>query len=151
MADRYSDSEGEMQLASSELDGRFNVTISESPRRTYAEVTSNPLRVPIPQFSEMVGGRRGQLLPSRAFQLLEYQWREGKFDTLGKLVSAHRADGLPPYMGGVPSERGVEAGGGREGGGRRSGRHSPLRWDFIPSERGVEAGIAVTAGILTKA
>ena len=65
MADRYSDSEGEMQLASSELDGRFNVTISESPRRSYAEVTSNPRRVPIPQFSEMVGGRRGQLLPSR--------------------------------------------------------------------------------------
>ena len=25
------------------------------------------------------------------FQLLEYQWWEGKFDTLGKLVSAHRA------------------------------------------------------------
>ena len=44
------------------------------------------------------------------FQLLEYQWWEGKFDTLGKLVSAHRADGLPPYMGGVPSERGVAAG-----------------------------------------
>ena len=37
-----------------------------------------------------------------------------RFIPAGKLVSAHRADGLPPYMGGVPSERGVEAGGGRE-------------------------------------
>ena len=56
-------------------------------------------------------GKIGLLSP---FQLLEYQWREGKFDTLGKLVSAHHADGLTPYMGGVPSERGVAAGGGRE-------------------------------------
>ena len=28
---------------------------------------------------------------ARPFQLLEYQWREGRFDTLGKLTSAHRA------------------------------------------------------------
>ena len=60
MADRYSDSEGEMQLASSELDRHLNVTISESPRRSYADVTSNPRRIPIPQFSEMVVGRRGR-------------------------------------------------------------------------------------------
>ena len=34
-----------------------------------------------------------------SFQLLEYQWRwrEGKFDTLGKLGSAHRAVGQHPY------------------------------------------------------
>ena len=32
----------------------------------------------------------------QAFQLLEYQWREGRFDTLGKLGSAHRAVGQHP-------------------------------------------------------
>ena len=32
----------------------------------------------------------------RAFQLLEYQWGEGRFDTLGLLGSAHRAQGQHP-------------------------------------------------------
>ena len=37
--------------------------------------------------------------PVTPFQLLEYQWRwrEGKFDTLGKLGSAHRVVGQHPY------------------------------------------------------
>ena len=30
------------------------------------------------------------------FQLLEYQWGEGRFDTLGLLGSAHRAQGQHP-------------------------------------------------------
>ena len=29
-------------------------------------------------------------------QLLEYQWSEGEFDTLGKLGSARRPEGTPP-------------------------------------------------------
>ena len=45
------------------------------------------------------GRGKSKNLQGRAIQLLEYQWWEGKFDTLGKLVSAHRADGLPPYTG----------------------------------------------------
>ena len=36
------------------------------------------------------------------FQLLEYQWGEGRFDTLGLLGSAHRAQGQPPSEGGIP-------------------------------------------------
>ena len=39
------------------------------------------------------------------FQLLKYQWSEGKFDTLGKSGSAHRAQGTPPSKGSVPSGR----------------------------------------------
>ena len=34
--------------------------------------------------------------PSPPFQLLEYQWGEGRFDTLGLLGSAHRAQGQHP-------------------------------------------------------
>ena len=33
---------------------------------------------------------------SPTFQLLEYQWREGRFDTLGKLVSARHVNGQHP-------------------------------------------------------
>ena len=43
-----------------------------------------------------------------AFQLLEYQWSEGEFDTLEKLGSAHRAQGTPPSEGGVPCARWAE-------------------------------------------
>ena len=45
-----------------------------------------------------------QNLWERPFQLLEYQWRwrEGKFDTLGKLGSAHLAVGQHPYKGCFP-------------------------------------------------
>ena len=37
------------------------------------------------------------------FQLLEYQWRESRFDTLGKLASAHPGGGQHPPGGWVPS------------------------------------------------
>ena len=37
----------------------------------------------------------GQYQPS-PFQLLQYQWWEGRFDTLGKLVSAHPGGGQHP-------------------------------------------------------
>ena len=43
-----------------------------------------------------------------AFQLLEYQWSEGEFDTLGKMGSAHWAGGTPPSEGGVPPGRWAE-------------------------------------------
>ena len=36
------------------------------------------------------------------FQLLEYQWQEGGFDTLGKLVSAHPGGGQHPAAGCCP-------------------------------------------------
>ena len=35
------------------------------------------------------------------FQLLENQWLEGEFDTLGELDSAHRPGGTHPSEGGV--------------------------------------------------
>ena len=34
------------------------------------------------------------------FQLLEYQWSEGEFDTLGKLGSAHRPGGTGALLAG---------------------------------------------------
>ena len=37
-----------------------------------------------------------------AFQLLEYHWQEGRFDTLGKLVSAHPGGGQHPTVGCCP-------------------------------------------------
>ena len=37
-----------------------------------------------------------KLMWPQTFQFLEYQWSEGKFDTLGKLGFAHRAQGTPP-------------------------------------------------------
>ena len=37
------------------------------------------------------------------FQLLEYQWRESRFDTLGKLASAHPGGGQHSPGGWVPS------------------------------------------------
>ena len=45
---------------------------------------------------------------SRSFQLLEYQWSEGEFDTLGKLGSAHQPGGTPPSDGGIPPGRWAE-------------------------------------------
>ena len=36
------------------------------------------------------------------FQLLEYQWGEGRFDTLGLLACAHRAQGQHPWQGWAP-------------------------------------------------
>ena len=38
-----------------------------------------------------------------SFHLLEYQWSEDEFDTLGKSGSAHRVQGTPPLEGGVSS------------------------------------------------
>ena len=40
-----------------------------------------------------------------SFHLLEYQWSEDEFDSLGKLGSAHRVQGTPPLEGGVSSGR----------------------------------------------
>ena len=65
------------------------------------------------------------------FQLLKYQWSEGKFDTLGKSGSAHRAQETPPSKGGVPS-------GWWEPGGPSEGfRRSPTRQEG-PSPTGPE-------------
>ena len=44
------------------------------------------------------------------FQLLEYQWSEGEFDTLWELGSAHWAQGTPCSEGGVPSGQWVAVG-----------------------------------------
>ena len=43
-----------------------------------------------------IGGIGRVLLLGSPFQLLEYQWGEGRFDTLGLLGSAHRAQGQHP-------------------------------------------------------
>ena len=50
----------------------------------------------------------GTLTWLASFQLLEYQWSEGEFDTLEKLGSAHRPEGTPPSEGGVPPGRWAE-------------------------------------------
>ena len=49
------------------------------------------------------------MLP-QSFQLIEYQWKEGRFDTQGKLISAHRVHRRATPRGGVLPAWWVEVG-----------------------------------------
>ena len=63
----------------------------------------NPINNVVFSFNFNNPSSSGQMiLHSQSFQLLEYQWREGRFDTLGKLVSAHPGGGQHPPGGWVP-------------------------------------------------